>query len=198
MLTETAKILLAAGLALILAGCALGAGASAGLTVDTRGAVGVMVTANALPWGFRNANDDTQRQGAGFLMPVSVGGGYEFNPSAAILRVDLPAAGFSMDEVSEDWGIQGTLNPRAQFAWPTGDDPVREAWGVAGGFTWLQYLHKEKIPKLSSRPEWPQGWKIHSMGPTVNIAVMNDDKGWFGQLFLGASYSYLTYFMIGL
>ena len=69
---------------------------------------------------------------------------------------------------------------------------------AGGGGVFLFHLSSRIQPPPGSRPKWPPAWQIHSLGPALNGALMYDERGWYGSFFLGVSYSYITYFTIGL
>jgi hypothetical protein len=62
----------------------------------------------------------------------------------------------------------------------------------------MHHLSLEQLKRLESRPEWPDGWELHRIGPGVSAAVMHDDDGWFGQFTVSLLYEYLNYFYLGL
>ncbi len=185
----------------LLAGCAFGGGAGIALSVDTRGAVAVLATTHVHTWGARvNAKTTPRYEGAFVLMPAQVAGGYQFNPNAGLLRVDMPGMGFTADDVDQEHhGFAGSLHPRADITWPQGGDGARLAMGLSANMAWLPHLKTTQLKRLGSRPEWPDGWEFHQLGPSVDIAAMADEDGEvYGSLSLGARYQHLTYFYLGL
>lgn len=195
----TVRFLLLSGLGLAASGCAFGGGAGLGLTVDTRGSVGVLLTAQLQTLGMRVEPQETQRhQAAIMLVPMQVAAGYELNPKAWMLQIDSPGIGFVADDVDNELsGFSGSMQMRVKIRWPEGS-PTESAMGGALRFAWLPHLSVSEHPRLDSRPEWPDGFAFHSLGPAVDVSVLGDDKGVFGTFFAGAQYQYLSYFYLGL
>lgn len=195
----TVRFLLLSGLGLAASGCAFGGGAGLGLTVDTRGSVGFLVTGQVQTWGIRVEPQETQRhQAAAVLMPFQVAAGYEVNPSAWMLQLDSPGIGFVADDVDNDLsGFSGSLHMRVRIRWQE-DQETQTAMGGSLRFAWLPHQSVSQLPRLESRPEWPDGFAFHSLGPAVDVSVLGDDKGVFGTFFAGAQYQYLSYFYLGL
>ncbi|GEM_PF-6265592 len=192
-----APVLLAPAL---LSGCAFGGGGGLGITGDTRGSVGIMLTGHVQTWGIRAEPEKGKRhETAAVLMPAQVSGGYEFNPSAWVLRLDAPGIGVVSDSVdNSSFGLSSSLHLRALIRWEDGAEAATTALGPAIRLAWLPHLSTSQLPRLDSRPEWPDGWEFHSVGPAMDISVLTDDKGWFGSMFLGGQYQYLSYFYMGL
>lgn len=184
---------------LLAGGCAFGGGAGLGLTVDTRGSVGVLLTGQVQTWGIRMEPQETQRhQAAAVLMPFQLAAGYEMNPNAWMLQIDSPGIGFVADDVDNDLsGFSGSLHMRVRIRWPE-EEERQTAMGGSLRFAWLPHQSVSQLPRLESRPEWPDGFEFHSVGPAADVSVMSDDKGLFGTFFAGASYQYLSYFYLGL
>lgn len=187
-------------LMLLNTGCALGAGGGMGVTVNTKGSVGVLASAHIYPWGVRMEPKETQgEETAFFLMPVEVSSGIMFNPGQTVLRIDMPFMGFTTDSIEAGQGFSGSLNPRFELLWPWGEGELRSAFGVAAHVAWMQHLLSTQLERVASRPEWPDGWEIHQFGPAFDGALMYRDEGeFYGTFTLSGIYRYLTYFYMGL
>ena len=181
-------------LLILTTGCALGAGGGLGVTMDTNGAVGVLVSAHVYPWGMRVEPKKTQgEETAFFLMPVEVSSGIMLNPAETVLRIDMPFMGFTTDSIDGAEGFSGSLNPRFEVLWPLGEGEIRSAFGVAAHAAWLQHLSSTQLDRLAARPEWPNGWEIHQFGPAFDGALMYQDEGeFYGTFTLSGIYRYLT------
>ena len=185
-----------------ISGCALGLGGGLGVSVDTRGSFTVLLSLHANNLGLRVEPDKTPRtEQATYLNPMELAGGVRFGgdrPTAGIMRLEIAGVAFSQDELDDGWGGNLGLAFRTDFAWPL--DGSKSSYGVGGVLKGavLHHLDVTKLKRLESRPEWPDGWKLHRIGPGASVAVMHDDEGWYGQLTLMMLYEYLTYFTVGL
>lgn len=200
-LSSTSSLqLLIAVCPLLVTGCAFGYGGGLGLTADTRGGVGVLASAHVYPWGIRVEPKKTPgKEAAMFLMPCEVSSGAMIDPGAGLLRVDMPFMGFARDTIADGQGFAGRLNPRFEMLWPFDGADATSAYGAAAHFGWLQHLSSKKAPRLASRPEWPDGWETHQLGPVFDAAVMREIQGgWYGTFTISAVYRYLAYFSMGL
>lgn len=184
----------------MLAGCAFGGGAGLGLSVDTRGAVAILATAQVQTWGIRaEPNESPRHETAAVLMPMQVSAGYEFNPQAFVLAIDTPGVGLVANGVDDrQAGFAGSLHMRAQMRWVEGESDTRFAMGGSLHLAWLPAFSVSQLPRLEARPEWPDGWRFHSIGPAADISVLADDNGTFASFLVGAQYQYLEYFYLGL
>jgi len=181
--------------------CALTAGAGVNLSVDTRGRIALMATVSVDPSAVRVEPKKTpeNEQSVSFLpLAVAVSGGIELNPGASILRVEAPGIGYTWNHIQDDGqGVVGRISPRFDLRWPfDGKFNLAVGGAIRGG--WMSHLSLVQHDRLPSRPEWPDGWAIHQIGPQGEFAVMHDDKGWFAQFGAGFQYWYQDYFYIGL
>ena len=184
------------------ASCALGLGAGVGVTVDTRGTWTVLLSLQANNLGVRVEPQKTPRtEQAAYLNPMEFSGGLRLNGDAgraAVLRMDLPGVAFSQDELDGGWGYNAALFMRNEITWPLDGSKSSVATGAVVKGAYMHHLSLEQLKRLESRPEWPDGWAIHSIGPGASAALMHDDDGWYGQFTLSMLYEYLNYFYIGL
>ena len=183
--------------AMLAGGCAIGGGASAGLLVDTRGSIGVMASVRGFPWGMRQSDTAEGHEAALGMMPLEVGGGYDFNPKAATLHVRIPGMGYTFDNIDDEWGLQTSLNAVFDMKWPV-EGEFKGAFGAGLATAWLPHLDHAVLPRHPNRPEWPDPHRIHRLGPGLSVNVLYDDEGVYGQFFLGAVYDVIEYFTIGL
>ncbi len=194
--------LLLLGVLVMQAGCALGLGGGLGVSVDTRGACTVLLSLHANNLGIRVEPKETPRtEQAAYINPMEFAGGVRLGgdrPNAYILRMEPAGVAFSQDELDDGWGGNLGLSVRMEVAWPT--DGAKSSFGVGGVLKGAVFHHLdvEKLKRLESRPEWPDGWELHRIGPGASVAVMHDEEGWYGQFTLMMLYEYLTYFYMGL
>ena len=190
-------LVVAAGV--VLGGCALGLGAGVGVSMDTRGTVYILASVEVAPMGMRVAQDrlvDREYETAAYLLPVQFQGGVALNPGAGVLIVDLPGVGFTYDRTQSPHGMALSLNVRSKFDWPFDGGKSSLGWGGVLRGSYLAHLSSKR--SAPHRDEWPEGWQFHGLGPSLDVAVMHDDGGWYGLFTLGARYQFLTYFMMGL
>ncbi len=181
-------------------GCALGLGAGVNVTLDTRGIWTVMGTVTVNNLGVRIEPKETPREEqAIYLMGLEVSSGVALNPMAFVFRMDIPGMGWSMDDLDGGWGANAFVSFRNEVTVPFGDGKTTSAMGASLRGTWMHHLSLEQLERVQGRPEWPDGWRIHRLGPGFSTAIMYDDQdGVYGQFTLGLAYEYLNYFYIGL
>ncbi len=187
-------------IALLTQGCALGAGAGLNLTVDTRGRVAIMATLSADPYAVRvepKKSPDIEESISVLPLSLAVSGGVELNPGAGVLRIDGPGYCYTWTKIDGDEGVMGTLTPRFDLKWPFAGGFDYAIGGVLKG-GWLKTMFIEKHDRVTGRPEWPDGWTLHQLGPVGEVAVMHDEDGVFAQFGVGVKFRYLNYFYMGL
>jgi hypothetical protein len=183
---------------LVLSGCAFGAGAGFGVSMDTRGTVSVLASGNVMPWGLRAKDVGDKSEFAGHLMPMELSAGVTLNPGGWIIRVDMPGVGFSGEDLDSEHGFSTSLHLRAQISWPFCGGEAKDAWGGILHAAYLKHLDSSTTQPPASRPEWREGHSFHGIGPGLGVAILADDDGWLADFTLSAQYLYITYFTIGL
>jgi hypothetical protein len=180
-------------------GCAFAVGAGVGMSVDTRGTVSLLAMAHVKPMGFRVSQDrlvDREYEAAAHLLPFYIAGGIELNPGAWVLLVDIPGVGFTWNRTGEPHGLAFSLNVRTRLTWPFSGGSAMD-WGGVLHSTYLANLKTKRFEPKASRPEWPEQWWFHGMGPALDIAVMKGE-GWYGHFTAAGRYQFISYFMMGL
>ena len=187
-------------IAIFAQGCAVGAGAGINLTVDTRGTVGIMATLSADPYAARVESKKTPKfEESVSILPfaVAVSGGIQLNPGAGVLRLDAPGIGYTWNKIHGGEGAMGSVSGRFDLKWPFSGGYGWAVGGVVKG-GWMSHLKVKQHPRVAARPEWPDGWDIHQIGPLGEVAVMYDERGVFAQFGVGFKYHWVNYYYFGL
>ena len=174
--------------------CAFGFGATAGLTVDTRGRVGVDVKGfanmgfqGAGKWDIRTPEAERRLSVAifppGYFPLPEIGVHVTFNPpsiafdGALIYNVTwLPDRGT---------GYSGTAGARLFVRYPAG----RDGTVTAGFFGSLAAVAITGAP--TTRDDYSHCYLLpHNtgFGPEIEAGMLHGDHGWFGQFLAGAAY----------
>jgi len=193
------RTIMIVGVLLMQAGCALGVGGGVGVSVDTRGRWMVLATVSVDNLGIRVEPKKTpETEQAPYLMHLAVSGGAQIAPLAGVVRLDVSGGSvWSEDHLDAGWGYDATLAFRNEMIFPDEGKSTYAVGGVVKG-AWYHHLKKTQLERVSSRPEWPDGWELHRLGPGGEVAILHDDEGWYGQFTLQVLYEWLNYFYIGL
>jgi hypothetical protein len=180
-----------AAVAALSTGCAIGAHAGVGLTVDTTGAVGVEVRAgwNGSGW---TSNERRGDEIALYLLSVEGAVGYESRrgPHATI----APGVGLGGQP-----GSASGLGWHANLSLALGADGAGAF--IAGPSLRLSLLPVAAFatgPPPDSRPEWSPTNTYHSLGVTLATTLFLSEADPYARFYLGPEYQFTEYTSMGL